>query len=105
MQATPQFVRSETDTTQTGILHIDHFGNIVTNLEMHDSGQVIKKLKAISIGTNLIAQSINSYDEAPSNTPCLIIGSNGLVEISVKNKSAAHLLRTTLDTPVKVYWR
>jgi S-adenosylmethionine hydrolase len=95
----PQFVHSEEDTTNCCILHIDRFGNIITNLKMNDTGQVIEKLKVVSVGINLISRVINCYDEAPTNTPCLI------VEISVKNKSAAHLLDATLDTPMKVYWQ
>ena len=105
MLISSQFVRSQTDTKKARILHIDCFGNIITNLVMNDAEQVNKNLKAISAGTNLVTRSIHNYDEAPANTPCLIVGSNGLVEISVKNKSAAHLLRTTLDTPLKIYWR
>jgi S-adenosyl-L-methionine hydrolase (adenosine-forming) len=101
----PQFVRSETDTTHFCILHIDRFGNIITNMAMNDAEQIIKKLKAVSIGKNLVSRFIDCYDDAPANTPCLIIGSSGLVEISVKNMNAAHLLNATLDTPVKVYWR
>ena len=101
----PQFVHSQTDAKKAQILHIDCFGNIITNLVMNGTEQVHKNIKAISIGSNLVSQVIHYYDEAPSNTPCLIVGSNGLVEISVKNKNAAHLLRTTLDTPMKVYWR
>ena len=105
MSIAPQFVHSQIDTKKARILHIDCFGNIITNLVLNDIDQVNKNIKAISVGTNLITRSIHHYHEAPANTPCLVVGSNGLVEVSVKNKSAAHLLRATLDTPVKVYWR
>jgi S-adenosyl-L-methionine hydrolase (adenosine-forming) len=105
MPVVPQFVHSQTDTKKARILHIDCFGNIITNLAMVSIEHVHKNIKAISIGSNLVSQVIHYYDEAPANTPCLVIGSNGLVEVSAKNKSASHLLRATLDTPVKVYWR
>ena len=101
----PQFVHSQTDTKKARILHIDCFGNIITNLALGSIEHARKNFKAISIGSNLVSQVIHCYAEAPANTPCLVIGSNGLVEVSVKNKSASHLLRATLDTPVKVYWR
>jgi len=100
-----QFIYLEEDTTKCCILHIDRFGNVITNLKMNKTEQVVEKLKAVSIGTTLVSRLINCYDEAPANTPCLIVGSNGLIEISVKNRSAAHLLNATLDTPVKIYWR
>jgi S-adenosyl-L-methionine hydrolase (adenosine-forming) len=100
-----KFIQSKEDTINCCILHIDRFGNIVTNLKMDNTGQVVKKLKTVSLGTNIISRLIKCYDEAPANTPCLIVGSNKLVEISVQNKSAAYFLNATLDTPVKVYWR
>ncbi len=105
LPASPQFVHSQAETKHASILHIDRFGNIITNLEMSDAMQVGEIVKAISVGKNTISHLANYYAEAPANTPCLLLGSNGLVEIAVKNKSAAHLLNVTLDTPVTVYWQ
>ncbi len=53
----------------------------------------------------MVAHWIRLYDEAPENTPCLIVGSSGLVEVSAKKNSAAHLLSATLDSKMEVYWR
>jgi S-adenosylmethionine hydrolase len=99
------FYTSRSDTTHPCILHIDHFGNIITNLSSNKSKQLLKEMQAISIGRNLVSRWIQSYEEAPENTPCLIVGSSGLVEISVKNNSAAQILNVTFDSPIKVYWR
>jgi len=99
------FTSSRTDVVPVCILHIDHYGNIITNLRSLEVEKSKRKIQTISIGSNMVAQWIRFYDEAPENTPCLILGSNGLVEISVKNKSAARLLSATLDSKLKVYWR
>jgi S-adenosylmethionine hydrolase len=101
----PPFVHSQLTAVHPCILHIDHFGNIITNLAPKDIANVTMEMQAVSIDRNFVSRWIQFYDEAPENTPCLIIGSSGLVEISVKNSSAARLLNATLDTPVKVYWR
>jgi S-adenosylmethionine hydrolase len=100
----PPFVQSPTDAVRPCILHIDHFGNIITNLAAKNTDQVAKDVQAISIGPNLVSRWIRFYDEAPENTPSLILGSSGLVEVSMKNKNAARLLSAELDAPVKVYW-
>jgi S-adenosylmethionine hydrolase len=87
------------------ILHIDHYGNIITNLQSLEVEKSMKEIQTISIGSNMVAHWIRLYDEAPENTPCLIVGSSGLVEVSAKKNSAAHLLSATLDSKMEVYWR
>jgi len=99
------FTASRTDVVPACILHIDHYGNIITNIQSLEVEKSMKEVQTISIGNNMVTQWIRFYDEAPENTPCLIVGSKGLIEVSVKKNSAAHLLSTTLDSKVKVYWR
>ena len=99
------FVRSRTDVVPMRVLHIDNFGNIITNLQSFEVEKSMKAIQTISIGSNMVSKWIRFYDEAPENTPCLIVGSSGLVEISAKNNSAARLLRASLDSKLKVYWR
>jgi S-adenosylmethionine hydrolase len=101
----PPFIHSQITAVHPCILHIDRFGNIITNLALKDVDNVADEIQAISIDRNLVSRWTRNYEEAPDNTPCLIVNSSGLVEISVKNNSAARLLGATLDTPVKAYWR
>jgi S-adenosyl-L-methionine hydrolase (adenosine-forming) len=99
------FVATRSETLQSLILHVDQFGNIITNISTGDYVQSLKSIQAISVGRNLVSRWIRFYDEAPDNTPCLIVGSNGLIEISVKRGSAAQMLNANLDTQIKIYWR
>jgi len=99
------FASSRTDVVPVCILNIDHYGNIITNLRSLEVEKSMKEIQTVSIGNNMVAHWIRFYDEAPENTPCLIVGSKGLVEVSAKKNSAAHLLSATLDSKVKVYWR
>ena len=99
------FVRSRADVVPMSVLHIDYFGNIITNLQSFEVEKSMKSIQTISIGSNMVSKWIRFYDEAPENTPCLIVGSSGLVEVSAKNNSAARLLHASLDSKLKVYWR
>ena len=99
------FVSSRADVAPLCVLHIDNYGNIITNLRSFEVEKSMKGIQAVSIGSNMVSKWIRFYDEAPDNTPCLIVGSNGLVEISAKKNSAAHLLRASLDSKLKIYWR
>jgi S-adenosylmethionine hydrolase len=99
------FIRSKLETSSPCILNIDFFGNIVTNLMAKDAECGARDVQAVSVGGNLVSRWIRFYNEAPPRTPCLLIGSSGLVEISIKESSAAHLLNAGFDTPLKIYWR
>ncbi len=99
------FVHGQEVVTKAVILHIDRFGNIITNLRIGELDSVEKKIKAIAVGGNLVSRWVRTYSEAPENTPCLLVGSSGLVEVSLKLKSAAGLFAANLETPIRVYWQ
>jgi S-adenosyl-L-methionine hydrolase (adenosine-forming) len=99
------FIISQVDEITARILHIDRFGNIITNIKSLEIEKSMKEIQALSAGSNMITKWIRFYDEAPDNTPCLVVGSGDLVEISVKKNNAARFLNITLDSKLKVYWR
>lgn len=77
------------------ILHIDQFGNIITNIY----GRCVT---GIAIDRNRINTWMSNYQSALSNKPCLIVGSSGLVEVVVKNESAAQLLSASVNSSIRV---
>ncbi len=80
------------------ILHVDRFGNIVTNLTM--SGGPPASLR-VRIGRRNIRRICSTYDEAPLRSPFIIMGSSGLLEISVKRGNAARALCVKAGDPVR----
>lgn len=79
------------------VLHIDTFGNLITNIREDDlpkgrlrleiAGHTIEKLgRTYASGRGLLA----------------LVGSSGYLEIAVKNKSAARLLKVKIGEPVSV---
>ncbi|MDE3058168.1 MAG: SAM-dependent chlorinase/fluorinase [Bacteroidota bacterium] len=85
------FTAPDSSTDQARVIHVDHFGNLITSIRADDKQKSFDKTFCI-IGRKRIARWIHFYNEAPSNTPCLIVGSSGLIEIVVRGKSAARLL-------------
>ncbi|MEX1138715.1 MAG: SAM-dependent chlorinase/fluorinase [Bacteroidota bacterium] len=82
------------------ILHIDRFGNIITDVR-----PTPKNLpKGLSISGKSIRRWVRTYEEAPSGSPCLIIGSSGLLEVCVKNDHAAKKLKARTGSPIRVLW-
>jgi S-adenosylmethionine hydrolase len=74
------------------IVSIDHFGNLITNIDSNclrnfcrpDAG----KKPEIRIGNSKITDLSKSYEDNGSNSPLVIIGSRGYLEIAINCGSA-----------------
>ena len=86
----------EPKTIEGSVIHVDHFGNLVTNL----SADIAERPFTLEISNTQITKLTSSYVEAESDDPFAIIGSAGLIEISVKNGSAVEKLKASRGTPV-----
>ena len=74
------------------VISIDRFGNAITNLVGLRPGTVE------AAGLSLTLR--RTYGEAPIGAPVAIVGSSGLIELAVRDGSAARALRLTRGTAV-----
>src|SRR5262245_61603148 len=79
------------DRLQGTVLHIDRFGNLVTNVSPEHLPQARARFE-IALGASKINRLCHSYTEAADGEPFAIFGSAGVLEISVKEASAAEQL-------------
>lgn len=81
------------------IIHVDHFGNLVTNflLEMKSNPK-----NSLRVGKYTVNEFHKTYSEARAGIPFLIIGSANLIEVSVKNGNASKALHVKLNQPVQL---
>ena len=86
------------------IMSIDRFGNLVTNIPIPPGSSPRDMIRMVAVGNIMVSHVVQTYADAPDNTPCLIRGSSGLLEIVVRNGSASTLLRAHDRTPVRVVW-
>ena len=96
-KAPPVFYQPEKGVTAARILHIDRFGNLITNIPGLYFDQCV-----LRVGAAKISEHIRSYGEAPEAHPCLIVGSSGLIEVVMKGRNASEILRADLRTPIVV---
>lgn len=87
------------DSAPPRVLHIDRFGNIVTNLAGDDLHETRISLE---IGGTRISKVANHYAEVEPGQLFLIEGSTGLIEISMNLGSAAARIGCGAGTPVRV---
>ena len=81
------------------VIHIDHFGNLITNIKIPKNRKplMIARVKSRSIST-----FARCYEEAGPKRPFMTRGSNGLLEIAIKNGNAAGSLRVRIGERIHV---
>jgi S-adenosyl-L-methionine hydrolase (adenosine-forming) len=85
------FVEKDSLESTAVVLHIDRFGNIITNIREGASG-VRSRTLMLKAGKHRIHGWADSYEAIPSGNACMIVGSSGLVEIVMRERNAAALL-------------
>ncbi len=91
------FYESGSGQTEARILHVDRFGNIITNIP----GEYVER-STVTVGSSNVSTRVRTFSEAPENEACMIVGSSGLIEIVVKESNAASILGAHLSTPLRV---
>ncbi|HEX3282691.1 MAG TPA: SAM-dependent chlorinase/fluorinase [Pyrinomonadaceae bacterium] len=96
------------DTSQNGVItgrviHIDHFGNCVTNITQQEFTELVKDGFRLTINDQHV-DTLRSFfaEETRENEPFCIWGSAGFLEIAAKNRSAAKLLNVKRGEAVVV---
>ena len=83
------------------IVHIDHFGNLITNLP--DSlTQVLQNKGQLSCDGTPINHIVSTYGEAKKGSIVGLAGSQGFVEIAVVEGRADKYLDARIGTPVHI---
>jgi S-adenosylmethionine hydrolase len=81
---TPEATRRDDGGVQGEVITVDRFGNAVTNLLAMRGGHV--QVGGLTLGLR------RTYADAASGEPMALVGSSGLVEIAVRDGSAAERL-------------
>ncbi len=81
------------------ILHIDSFGNLITNIKGNDLPQK-KRAITIEVGNQIISGLSRTY--AKGRGLLALIGSSGYLEVSLKGGSACALLHAEVGNEVKM---
>lgn len=82
------------------VLHVDCFGNLVTNFHVSEFDDVRKGPFEFSVGLQRVARLALTFAECPAGELFAIVGSSGYVEIAVNQGSAAKQLGCGAGAPV-----
>jgi len=89
------------------VVYIDRFGNITTNLPDRLLGPLVEAAPAgsppvIEVGGHQITGMMKSYADVREGQPLALIGSEGLLEVAVRNASAAQRMKVRIGDPVRM---
>jgi S-adenosylmethionine hydrolase len=102
----PRVSGSGRGTTVMGqVVHIDRFGNIITNLPDRLLGPMLEEATAapvVEIGDHRIFGLGLSYADVREGQAVALMGSEGLLEIAVRNSNAAQRMKIRAGDPVRI---
>ncbi|MGI9536334.1 MAG: SAM hydrolase/SAM-dependent halogenase family protein [Desulfocapsaceae bacterium] len=85
------------------IITIDRFGNLITNIEkIHLDRLVLENGLKIRINSSAVRFNQTSYENLPEHLPAALLNSNNLLEICIKNGSAADILDVKIGDKILV---
>tara|TARA_R110002096_G_scaffold428478_4_gene640229 strand:- start:16626 stop:17414 length:789 start_codon:yes stop_codon:yes gene_type:complete len=81
------------DGLQGWVLHIDRFGNLITNISESLMKEYVGERKVkIYVGTTVIGNIVNTFGDVEEGDPAVFLGSSGMLEIGINKGNAAKLL-------------
>ena len=98
-----RLILKDQDKLQGEIIHVDRFGNLISNIEVPhaETERQLQDLQ-VSLATEQVLTGPATYEDAPPSSPFALIGSSGLLEVSVRNGSAHKVTGCGVGTPVLV---
>jgi hypothetical protein len=87
------------------IIHIDHFGNIASNIRHENLGEALMKKKNISVHLRGVEINgmVDTFGERPVGEVVALLGSTGNLIVSVVNGNAAIKLGVKVGDTIEVF--
>lgn len=82
------------------VLHIDNFGNIITNIHKGDLKHIVNP--KVKLGRHVVCSFAATYGKGRKGNACALFGSSGFLEISIPNGNAAKILKVKTDDRVRI---
>lgn len=85
------------------IIHLDHFGNAITNITYRDlDAMMLERDHCLKVKNTMVPVMHTTYGEVKKNVIVALMGSSGHLEIAVNRGSAAQVLGLSPGDPVEI---
>ncbi len=94
---------ADKDGLQGWIVHIDRFGNLISNLsedllQKHINNKDVK----IYVGNTMINKIVSTFGDVEDGDPAAFIGSSGMLEVSINKGNAAQMLSVDKGAQISI---
>lgn len=88
------------------IIHIDHFGNVASNIRIEQLSEALKYMDnvTITLAGEAIHGMVNTFGQRHPGDLIALLGSTGNLIVSVVNGSAAARLNIKVGDEIKIEW-
>ena len=84
---------ADKDGIQGWVIHIDKFGNLITNLSASLIDDIIKdKNIKLYVGNTILDEIVTTFGSVPEGEPAAFIGSSGMLEVGINKGNAEQML-------------
>lgn len=84
---------ADKDGIQGWVIHIDKFGNLITNISAALIEEVIKqKATKLYVGNTILDEITSTFGSVPEGEPVAYIGSAGMLEVAINKGNAQEML-------------
>lgn len=90
--------RTRADGIVGEVLHVDHFGTLITNIP----AELVQAGKRVAISSTDVGPVRRTFADVASGALLAFVGSGGTIEVAVRNGSAARALNASAGAAVKI---
>lgn len=95
---------SDKDGIQGWIIHIDRFGNLISNISADMIRKSVGKSRfRIYVGNTILDELVTSFGSVPDGEPAAYIGSSGTLEIAINKGNAGEMLGVQKGAQISIF--
>lgn len=84
------------------VLHVDRFGNLITNYRIDEFSTLRNRPFTLAVGLNSVELFASTYANSPAGELCVIPGSSGYYEVAIPQDSAARYTGLVAGSPLEL---
>lgn len=94
---------ADKDGLQGWVVHIDRFGNLITNISEQLMREHIRSSRLkIYVGNTMIKKLVKTFGDVEDGDPAAFIGSSGMLEIGINKGNASRLLNVDKGAQISI---
>jgi len=94
---------ADKDGLQGWVVHIDRFGNLITNIsDKLIEDHLKRKTVKIYVGNTMLNKVVSTFGDVEEGEPAAFIGSSGMLEIGINKGNAARMLSVDKGAQISI---